>query len=209
MLVFFRFEALVAVELIPGALAPHVERVQGRLVLRFLHCLQMLLKDRIVEIEPYLRVIVRHGQGGLAFRSGRHQLADGFQTRPSRLPVRRRPSVRAAAFIVGDHGGVAHDPQLGLALFHQHVAATSTNRQGAEESRQAYLRGDWEAVPACHGEAGYWCSRISLTGSSSKTRRSLSIGFFHAERSVGHTLQKGNLGESISKPCDAKIIRSS
>lgn len=56
-------QALVSVQLVPGQLANFVERIQGCVALGLLQREQVVLKHRVVEVEPDLGFTVRHGPG--------------------------------------------------------------------------------------------------------------------------------------------------
>ncbi len=56
-------EAWVTVELVPGQLADFVERIQGCVTLGLLQREQVVLKHRIVQVEPDFGVTARHGPG--------------------------------------------------------------------------------------------------------------------------------------------------
>lgn len=60
---FLPLQALVAVQLTPGQLANFVERIQGCMALGLLQREQVVLKHRVVQVEPDFGFIVRHGQG--------------------------------------------------------------------------------------------------------------------------------------------------
>ena len=56
-------QALVSVQLVPGQLADFVERIQGCVALGLLQREQVVLKHRIVQVEPDLGFTARHDQG--------------------------------------------------------------------------------------------------------------------------------------------------
>ena len=56
-------QALVAVQLVLGQLADFLERIQGSVALGLLQCEQVVLKHRIVEVEPDLGFTARHDRG--------------------------------------------------------------------------------------------------------------------------------------------------
>ena len=59
---FFPLESLIAVQLVPRQLADFVEGVQGCVALGLLQRQQLVLKHRVVQVEPDTGFIARHAE---------------------------------------------------------------------------------------------------------------------------------------------------